>query len=174
MKSLVRTAEIARMARSEHRGLAPSASGKRGSALLITMLVLMLVSMLAITGLERSEEESTSGSRIRSSTRTLHAADSGIQLVMGRLTQSPPDLSAFDIPLASGARVASKSRTDAGPMKIAQVGLGTPAEGYSLNIGAGVTNVTRVYEVHTTATSNGSIVELEAKLTRASADAGGY
>ena len=150
------------------------ASRRRGSALLITMLVLMLVSMLAITGLDRSQEESTSGARLRSSTKTLHAADSGLQLVASRLTQSPPDLSAFDIALAGGARVASRSRTDATPQDISQVGLGTPSEGYALNIGPGVVSLTRVYRVHTTAIAGGSTVELEAKVARMSADAAGY
>ena len=147
---------------------------QRGSALLITMMVLLLVSSLAITGLERSAEESTSGARLRSTTQTLHAADSGIQLVMSRLTQTPPDLSAFDIALDGGASVASRARTDALPQDIGQAGLGTPAEGFALNMGAGVTQLTRLYTVRTTAVGNGSTVELEAKLARMSADAGGY
>ena len=93
---------------------------------------------------------------------------------MSRLTQSPPNLSAFNVVLAGGASVASKERTDLVPKDIEQVGIGTPSEGFSLNLGAGVTSVTRVYEIHTTATTGGSTVELEAKLTRAGADAGGY
>lgn len=149
-------------------------SAERGSALLITMLVLLLVSSLAVTGLDRSEEESTSGARLRSTTQTLHAADSGIKLVMSRLTQSPPDLSAFDVALDGGASVASRARTDSVPQDIGQAGLGTPAEGFALNMGAGVTQLTRIYTVRTTAVGNGSTVELEAKLARMSADAGGY
>ena len=85
--------------------------GQRGTALLVTMLVLLLVSLLAITGLERSGEESVSGARLRSSTKTLHAADSGIRFALNRLRQSPPNLDAFVVPLAS-ASVASQTRTD--------------------------------------------------------------
>jgi Tfp pilus assembly protein PilX len=162
------------MSAHSFRDVRPNVSRQRGSALLITMLILTLVSMLAVTGLDRSEEESTSGARLRSSTRTLHAADSGIQLIMSRLTQSPPDLSAIDFNLTGGARVASKSRTDATPLDIVQVGLGTPSEGYSLNMGTGVTSQTRVYLVRTTAVSRGSTIELEAKLGRSSVDAAGY
>jgi Tfp pilus assembly protein PilX len=147
---------------------------ERGSALLVTMMVLLLVSSLAVTGLQRSAEESTSGARLRSTTQTLHAADSGVQLVMSRLTQSPPNLTAFDVSLAGGASVASRARTDLLPQDIGQAGLGTPAEGFALNLGAGVTQLTRIYTVRTTAVGNGSTVELEAKLARMSADAGGY
>jgi len=158
----------------EHRDCELWKRRRRGSALLITMLVLLLVSLLAVTGLERSGEESTSGARLRSSLRTLHVADSGLQLILGRLTQSPPDLSAFDVALAGDARVASKKRSDPTPMDIKQVGIGTPVEGYSLNIGTGVISVTSVYKINTTGTAGGSTVELEAKLSRSAVDASGY
>ena len=71
--------------------------------------------------------------------------------------------------------VESRSRSDAVPQDIQQVGIGASEEqGYSLNLGSGVVSVARVYEVHTIATGNGSVVELEARLARSSAAAGGY
>ena len=147
---------------------------EQGTALLITMMVLLLVSLLAVTGLERSGEESTSGARLRASTRTLHAADSGIRLALSRITQSPPDLSAFTLNLAGGAKVESRQRSGLAPEDIEQLGLGSPTEGYGLSIGMGVRSVTRVYRLNTTAEAAGSTVALEAKLMRSGAEATGY
>ena len=137
------------------------------------MLVLLLVSLLAVTGLERSGEESVSGARLRSSTKTLHAADSGIRFALNRLRQSPPNLDAFVVPLAS-ASIASQTRTDPAPQDIEELGFGERAEGYGLNAGTGTLSIARVYEVHITATGNGSTVELEARLMRSGIEVAGY
>ena len=75
---------------------------EQGMALLLSAVILMLVSMLAFSALQHSEQEATSGARSRSSLRTIYAADAGIELALSRLTQSPPDLSAFSVGLANG------------------------------------------------------------------------
>ena len=146
-----------------------------GVALLLTSVILVLVSALAFTAIRNSEQESTAAARSRTTTRTFHAADAGIQLAMSRLSQDPVDLSAFDVTLASGATVQSRSREEAGPSTLDQVGLGDTVEGEQLNADAGAGTISRVYLVTVTATSpNGSVTELEAKVSRTSAEATGY
>lgn len=147
---------------------------EQGMALLLSAVILMLVSMLAFSALQHSEQESTSGARSRSSMRTVYAADAGVELALSRLTQSPPDLSAFSVGLANGATVESRTRTQGSPQVLGQAGLGEPAEGYSLNVGAGVSQVSRIFLVNVTATGGGSTAELEARLSRSAADSTGY
>ena len=140
---------------------------RSGSALIVTTLVLLLVGMLALTSIKDSEQESSAGARARATARTLYAADAGIQLALTRLMQTPPNLTLFDIDLADGANVQSRTRADSVPQNIGQVGLGATEEGYALNIGGGATSVSRVYELNVTAAyANSAAAELEARLTR--------
>jgi hypothetical protein len=115
-----------------------------GAALFITALILMLVGMLAVTAIYSSERESVGGARSRSTARTFYAAEQ------------------------------SRTREQAAPQPIEQVGVGAPPEGYSLNVGSGGGYVSRVYRVNATARAGGSTVELEAKLSRTEPEAGGY
>jgi Tfp pilus assembly protein PilX len=100
-----------------------------GAALLITALILVVVGALAFTSIRHSEQEKTAGARSRSTTRTFYAADAGIQLAMSRLGQDPADLSSFDVPLADGANVQSRTRSELVPQDISPIGLGETAEG---------------------------------------------
>ena len=152
----------------------PAARREEGLALLMTALVLMLVVLLAFASLHNSQRESTSGARARATTRTLHAADAGIQVARRRLTQSPPDLSAIDITLASGAQLQSRRRADSTPKTLEQVGLGAPPEGFSVNVGAGAKYVSRVFQVNVTSLGGGSTSEVEARLSRIGPEATGY
>jgi len=146
-----------------------------GVALLVTSLVLLLVGMLAIASLQDAEQESTAGARSRATARTLYAADAGIQLALGRLIQSPPNLNAFDLDLADGANIQSRARTETLPAPITQVSLGEAEEGYALNIGAGASSVSRVYQVNVTSSyANAAAAELEARLNRTEVIATGY
>jgi Tfp pilus assembly protein PilX len=147
---------------------------EQGMALLLSAVILMLVSMLAFSAMQHSEQEATSGARSRSTMRTIYAADAGIELALSRLTQSPPNLSAFNVGLADGANFQSRTRTQGSPQLLAQAGIGEPEEGYSLNVGAGVSHVSRVFLVNVTATAGGSTAELEARLARSAADSAGY
>jgi hypothetical protein len=145
-----------------------------GSALIITIFVLTIVSFLALSGMRNSERESTSGARSRSTSRTLAAADAGLHLALNRLAQNPPNLNAFDIDLLDGANVQSRARGESGPQILRQEQLGTPKDGYGIGVGSGVGFSTRVYLVNTTATVGSSTVELQAKLGRSAVEAVGY
>ncbi len=59
---------------------------RSGFALIIVTLALTITSFLALAGLRNSDREATTAARSRSTTRTLTAADSGIQLALSRLT----------------------------------------------------------------------------------------
>jgi len=142
--------------------------------MLITALVLVLVTMLALTSLNHSEQESTGSARTRSASRAIQAADAGIQLGLTRLKQSPPDLDAFEVDLSANTKLESRSRIETAPQDITQVGQGTPEEGYSLNVGSGASSMTRVYLLDVTASSGNSTASLEAKLNRTGADVNGY
>jgi len=149
---------------------------ERGSALIVTTLVLLLVGMLALTSLKDAEQESTAAGRARATTRTLYAADAGIQLALSRLTQSPPNLDAFDVDLADGANVQSRTRSSGTPSDIQQVGLGSSQqEGYALNVEGGATSLTKIFQIDVTATyANAAVAELEARLNRTEVVATGY
>ena len=152
-----------------------TARRESGSALLITVLVLLLVSMLALNSLKDAEQESTAGGRSRATSRTLYAADAGIQLALTRMAQTPPVLDSFDVDLADGANVQSRQRTDASPQDISQVSLGVAEEGYSLNVEGGATSISKVFQVNVTATyTNAAVAELEARLNRTEVEATGY
>ena len=149
--------------------------GERGAALIVTSIVLLLVGMLALTSIKDSEQESTASARSRASSRTLYAADAGIQLALSRLVQNPPNLTAFDVDLADGANVQSRTRTETVAAPIAPVGTGSGKEGYGLGVGSGATSKSTVYEVNVTATyANAAAAELEARLSRTEAVATGY
>jgi Tfp pilus assembly protein PilX len=145
-----------------------------GSALIVVVFVLTIVSFLSISAMRNSERESTVGGRSRSTSRTLAAADAGLQLALSRLAQNPPNLNSFDVDLADGANVQSRARGDAGPQILNQLRLGTRKEGYGVGVGSGVGFVTRVFLVNATATAGGSTVELQAKLGRSAVEAVGY
>ena len=149
---------------------------ERGSALIVTTLILLLVSMLVLTSIKDSEQESAAGARSRASSRTLYAAEAGIQLALRRLTQTPPNLESFDIDLTDiGANVQSRTRSEASPSDIDQVGLGETTEGYALNVGGGATSLSRIYELNVTASyANSAAAELEARLAREEAVPSGY
>ena len=152
---------------------APGTKHREGLALLMTTLVLLLVGLLALAALKDSERESTSGARSRATTRTLHAADAGIQLARTHLTGSPPDLTAIDLTIG-GAAIQSRSRSQSTPQSLDQVGLGATPDGFSVNVGSGAGYVNRIYQVNVTATAGSSTAELEAKLSRVEVEGQGY
>ena len=145
-----------------------------GYALIIVTLALTLTSFLALAGMRNSDRESTAAGRSRSTTRMLAAADSGIQLAMSRLSQSPPNLTAFDVNLAYGANVQSRERTDTSPQPLEEVGMVQSKEAMGMEAGASVGMVSRIYVVNTTAVGGGSTVELQAKLGRTAVEEVGY
>ena len=145
---------------------------EQGIALLVATLALMLVGVIAIAAIGHSGEESASAARARNTTRSIHAADAGIQFAINRVRQNPPRLDPVDI-VIDGRSVQSRRRTVPGAQPIAQVGTGAPPEGYSANIGAGYLN--EFFRVPVTAASpDGGISEIEAKLARLSANGASY
>ena len=135
-----------------------------GLVLLMTMFILMLIGVIAIDAIGQSETESTASGRSRSTIRTMHAADAGIQIAISRLTQSPPNVDPISLTFA-GRSVESRTRTVTGAQDLAFAGVSEAPEGYSINLGESY--VTESYEVTITATSvDGSIAEVESKITR--------
>ncbi len=145
-----------------------------GAALMITSLVLMVASLLGFAAIRNSEQESTAGARSRATTRTLYGADAGVQLAQGRLTENPPNLSAFSVNLVDGVTLESRTRSQTSPVSLDQVGIGSGGEGFSVNVGAGSSYVSRVFQIAVTSTGGGSTAEVEARLSRLGPESTGY
>ena len=152
-----------------------TAIGRReeaGAALLVTMFVLLLMGGIAIAAIENSGQEARSSATSRVNKRTLHGADAGIQIAHRHLADEPPNQAAFDLDLGGGMSVQSRTRADATPQPIERLGVGPPPDGMSINIGSGFIN--EIYLTNVTSSSpNSTMVELEAKLGRLSANSGG-
>jgi Tfp pilus assembly protein PilX len=146
-----------------------------GAALLVTALVLMVVSLLGFAAIRNSEQESTASARSRATTRSLYAADAGVQLAMARLSQNPPQLTAFSVNLADGMTLESRARSETNPVPLDQVNQAVGGkEGFSVNVGAGAKYVSRVFQVNVTSTGGGSTAEVEARLNRIGPEGTGY
>lgn len=140
-----------------------------GFALLMTLLVMVLVSGVAIAAMNTSREEMVAGGRSRSVITSTFAAEAGVQMAERRLLP-PRDLTAFTFNVAS-MTVESRKRTDGSPQPISTGGIGKPPSGYSINIGAGFVN--EIFEVHSTA-ANARLptTELEVRLGLLTPNAG--
>ena len=156
----------------EIKGAGRDRRRKEGIALLVATLALMLIGVIAIAAIGHSGGESASAARARNTTRSIHAADAGIQLAINRVRQNPPRMDAVDI-IIDGRSVQSRRRSVSGAQPIAQVGTGAPPEGYSANVGAGY--VSKLFLVPVTAASpDGGVSEIEAKMARLSASGASY
>ena len=146
-----------------------------GAALLVTALVLMVVSLLGFAAIRNSEQESSASARSRATTRSLYAADAGVQLALSRLSQNPPNLTAFSVNLVDGVTLESRARTETNPVDLDQVNQAVGGkEGFSVNVGAGSKYVSRVFQVNVTSTGGGSTTEVEARLNRIGPEGTGY
>ena len=140
-----------------------------GFALLITLLVMVLVTGVAIAAMNTSREEMVAGGRSRSVITSVFAAEAGVQLAERRLLP-PRDLSAFSISVA-GMTVESRERSDASPQPLTTGGIGKPPAGFSINIGSGFVN--EIFEVHSTASNTRlPTTELEVRLGLLTPNAG--
>lgn len=108
-----------------------------GFALVTAMVVMLLVSAVVVSLIDRSGDEEQSSARSRAFQKNLYAADAGIQLSLQRI-QLPRDLTGFSYSLSDGTRVESRTRGDASLQPIGNAGIGAPPEGYSINIGGGI------------------------------------
>ena len=156
---------------TETRRLPLGHRGEEGFALLITLLVMVLVSSVAIAAMNTSREEMMAGGRSRSVITSVFAAESGLQFAERRLLP-PRDLSSFSISVAS-MTVESRERDQGSPQALASGGIGKPPSGYSINIGAGFVN--EIFEVHSTAANSRlPTTELEVRLGLLTPNAGSY
>ncbi len=157
---------------SERRPRTRARSRKEGIALITSVLILILVATVAVSGLRSSEQELRSGGRSRSSHASFYAAEAGVEYAENRI-RAPRDLSAFSFTLTDGTVVESRSRDQATPQDIMEAGLGNPPPGYSLNIGSGFQN--ELFQMNVTAArANLPTSEIEVKVGVLTTNAGAY
>jgi hypothetical protein len=141
-------------------------------ALMITMLMMLLIGAVAIAAINQSGAEASAGGRTRATARNLYAAEAGIQLAQMRLASSPPDTTAFSIPIDGNRTVESRARADGAPQSLLHAGFGPPPEGYEINAGSAF--YSEIFLVNITSTTpRGTTTELEAKIARLQAGNGG-
>lgn len=145
---------------------------QEGIALLVTVTMLVIATMIGLTALQQTQEESTAGGRQRASARTLHAADAGVEFAISRLSQATPVTTGFTLDI-EGATVQTRRRTQGSQQNISQLGAGGAADGYAINIGGGTTATNLVFMVNITATSGGSVAEIETLVSRPEVTSGG-
>jgi hypothetical protein len=142
-----------------------------GLALLVTILVMVLVSGVALAAMSNSREEMMAGGRSRSVIRSLFAAEAGVQFAERRLLP-PRDLNSFSLTVG-GMTVESRERDQGSPQPISTGGIGKPPDGYSINIGAGFVN--EIFEVNSTAANSRlPTTALEVRLGLLTPNAGNY
>lgn len=143
-----------------------------GVTVLITVVLLLLMSVLVLSSITHSGDESSAGARARATARVLHAADGGLQIGIGRVVQSPPNTTPIDTSIA-GISVQSRTRAQTGAQDLASLGPGPPPEGYGLNAGSGYSS--EIFRVDVTSLSNsGSTAEVQGKVSRFTGAPGGY
>lgn len=135
-----------------------------GVALLVTALILILISGVGISAIDRASQEALGGGRSRATTRSLYAADAGIEIALSHLSDSPPLLDPLDLPVGVFT-VQSRTRSESTPQQIEDGGFGPPPDGYEINVGSGYFNELYVLTV-TAASPAGSSSEIEAKLAK--------
>lgn len=141
------------------------ARNEAGMAMILTVMMLLLLSAIAVSAIQTAGSEYARGGSARRTARTLFGAEAGLQVSMNQIAQATPNLSAFTYTLTDGTSYRSGTKAAGSAQPIQRVGTGSPPEGYSLNVGAGY--VSDVYRANVTASSaDGSSVELEAQLGR--------
>lgn len=146
---------------------------QQGAALIVAVVTLLMAAMIAVNAMKHTQEESTGGARGRNTARTLHAADAGVEFAIARLSQSPPDLSAFSVDV-DGTTVESRQRSVGAPQPMVQDNAGAPPEGYSINVGSGSGFAGSVYLVNITAINGSSAAELEVRFSRLESGGAAY
>jgi type II secretory pathway component PulK len=133
-------------------------------AMLLTLLVLVAMSAIAVSAIERSGEESAVSGRARRSARAFHAADGGVQVALRRLFQSPPQTAAFSFTTTDGTLYRTGVRSDPSPQDIEEVGDAPPPDGFSICVDDGCFH-TGLFRAEISAFApDGSSAELEAQI----------
>ena len=134
---------------------------QQGLAMITTVMVMSLVAAICLSAMSSSQSELTAGGHSRSTMNSLYAAEAGIQFAQNRITTH--NLNAFSFTLDDGTAVESRSRSDSSPQEIGRGGVGTPPEGYAINIGSGFINET--YRLNVTASRrNLATTEIEVRI----------
>ena len=141
-------------------GSADGSVRERGIALLVSVFVLMLVGLVAVSAMQNSEDESTAGSRTRSAVSALYLADAGIEVALLHIQELPPDSSPITVDLGDGLTVQSRGRDDDTAQELAWAGTGVAPDGYA--VGEYYSNL---FQVNMTALQGTrAVAEVEAKL----------
>ena len=135
-------------------------------AMLITVLLTLLLSAIAVAAIQRAGEELTVGGQARRTARTLFGAESALQVAFeqigGRIS---PDLSCFSRTLSDGTVIRTGVRGDTSCQNIVALGSSPePPEGWELG-----KYRTYLYRANVTASAAGgssSEVELESQFGR--------
>lgn len=151
----------------------PSTKRRQGAALIVAVIALLMAATIAIHAMQSTQKESTAGARARNTTRTLEAADAGVQFAIARLSQSPPNLNAFSVDV-DGTTVQSRSRSQATPQNLVQETAGAPPDGFSINVGTDSGFAGSVYKVSITGANGSSTSELEVRFSRLEAGGSAY
>jgi hypothetical protein len=143
-----------------------------GMALLVTLLLLLLMSAIAVAAIEHSGEESALGGRSRRSLRTLHAADGGMQVGMSRVVNA--QFGGFSGTLQDGTTYRSGDRTASAPQPVQQLGSGPPPEGNCIGVGASCYRSDLVRQTVSAFAPDGATAEVSAQFAVVQAGTGGY
>ena len=145
---------------------------KQGVALLITMVLILLIGVIALTSIDHSGNEMIAGARGRSTARAPYAADGGIQLALAHVAENPPNTDAIDIDIGT-YNVESRTRAEVTPQSIESLGEGAPLDGYGINEGSGY--VSELFMVDITSVGpNQASTGIQSKLYMFDADIAGY
>jgi len=149
-----------------------STKRESGIAMLTTTILMLLITIIAMTSIDHSGSEMLAGARSRGATMALHAADGGMQLAFSRVTQSPANTTPIDINIGNFS-VQSRTRADAAAEDLRSLGPGPPPEGYGVNEGSGY--MSELFQVNITSVGpNSATSEIQAKLNTFTASTGGY
>jgi hypothetical protein len=162
-------------------------------ALLVTVMVVIMISAMAMGAIHHSGQESVGGRRTKTALDALFGASAGVELARVRIKQGV--MTAFDVDLAGGIEVQSRRRSESTPQEIYAFAdapgepgalgggnTGLVAEGNTINNGSKIGITEEMYQVNVTATTNaGAVAEVEAKISytgpgtgSGSASGGGY
>jgi Tfp pilus assembly protein PilX len=131
--------------------------GESGSALVVTLLVMVLLFLLGAALLTMSDIENQIASNDRFSEGAFYAAESAVQGAIDQI-QADPDESMEAVPVTQiGGQFTYRTggRLDAGPQPVEYI-RATPGAGYSLGAGTGYNSVGYVFHTYQiTATGSG-------------------
>jgi hypothetical protein len=143
-----------------------------GIALLISILLLLMMSAIAISAVENSGEESAMGGRMRRTVKTLHAADGGMQIGLGRMSNDIYD--GFSGTTGDGTSYQSGDRTQTSAQPAIRLGYGPPPDGNCIGVGATCFRSDLARQTVSSFAPDGAVAEIEAQVAILRPGTGGY